>query len=901
LRSPCHDCHLHPLRISLLGTPIVEFDGRPLDVDTRKATAMLAHLAVTGHAQSREVVAALLWPEFDIDRSRAALRRTLSTLRTALDDRFVTADRTSIALDLSDAWFDLAEFRRAAADPRADLARLAAAVDLHRGDLLDGFFIRSSAAFDDWLELAAEAIRQERAAALDRLVDALAAAGRNEEAVARAEQRLALDPLHEPAHRRLIERYAASGRRADAMRQYRECVRVLDRELGVRPLSETTELYNAVNEGRSPAVAAPAPTVTAPAQPLVGREGPWRRLSELHAGIAADGRMAVIEGESGVGKTRLADELVAALRAGGAPAIAARPSAGERGLAYGVVAQLLRAALDLDAGEPPAHAVEEAARLLPELGPPPPASLEDPGARLRFLEAVCQLVARAGAADAPGVVLVDDLHWCDPASLDALGYLARRLDGRRLLVLLTRRTDEPDPDRACARLAQLGERLPLGRLTRADVGAIAHAQGLGETEADALFAESEGLPLFLAELLAAGRPAEATPTGVREAVESRLDAVSETAAQVLSAAAVIGRTFDVDTVRTASGRSGEEVAAALEELCARGLIVERDAAYDFGHERIRAAVDDRAGLARRRLLNGRVAEALALRHGYPSLVARHLELAGREDEAAAAYATAGDRARSLSAGAEALAHYRSALALGHPDPAALHEAIGDVHTLRGEYAAALAAYDAAAAHAGEARLGTIEHKIGGVHERRGEWEPAERHLREALDRGAPAARVQADRGLVAWRRGDAGALDLCREALRLAEAEGDAEAAARAHNILGLLGAGTEHFQRSLELSEALPDPTIRIAGLNNLARARAAAGDLDPAADLVREALRLVSAQGDRHREAALRNNLADTLHRAGRDDEAMEELKRAVAIFAEVGGHEDEPQPGVWRLVEW
>jgi Tetratricopeptide repeat len=61
------------------------------------------------------------------------------------------------------------------------------------------------------------------------------------------------------------------------------------------------------------------------------------------------------------------------------------------------------------------------------------------------------------------------------------------------------------------------------------------------------------------------------------------------------------------------------------------------------------------------------------------------------------------------------------------------------------------------------------------------------------------------------------------------------------------------------------------------------------------------VAAQGDRHREAALRNNLADTLHRAGRDDEAMEELKRAVAIFAEVGGHEDEPQPGVWRLVEW
>ncbi len=892
---------MHPLRISLLGTPLIEVDGRPLEVDTRKATAMLAHLAVTGHAQSREVVAALLWPEFDIDRSRAALRRTLSTLRTALGGRWLDADRSSIALALDGAWFDLAEFRRTAADPAAGAGALAAAVDLHRGDLLAGFFIRSSAAFDDWLELAAEGIRRERAAALDRLVDALTASGRGDEAVARAEQRLALDRLHEPSHRRLISCYAASGRRGDALRQYRECVRVLDRELGVRPLSETTELYNAVNEGRSPTVSETPPAMPSPAQPLVGRDGPWRLLTELHASIAADGRMAVIEGESGVGKTRLAEELVAALGERGAPAIAARPSAGERALAYGVVAQLLRSAIERIGPALPPHCADEAARLLPELGPAPATSLDDPGARLRFLEAVCQLLALASDAPAAGVVLVDDLHWCDPASLDALGYLARRLEGRRLFLLATRRTDEPDPDHACARLARAGERVVLARLTRADVAELARSQGLSAGEADALYSESEGLPLFLAELLAAGRPADTTPAGVHEVVQTRLDAVSETAAQVLSAAAVIGRTFDSDTVRSASGRSDDEVVAALDELCARGLIVERDAAYDFGHERVRAAVDERAGLARRRLLHGRVAEALTLRHGDAALIARHLERAGREDEAAPAYATAGDRARALSAGAEAISHYRSALALGHPDPAHLHEAIGDVHTLRGDYAAALHAYDAAAAHADPARLARIEHKLATVHERRGEWEPAERHLQEALALGAPPARVQADRGLVAWRRGDPDALGLCHEALRLAEREGDDEAAARAHNILGLLGEGSDHLERSLALSERLADPSIRIAALNNLARARFAAGELEPASALVREALALVAAQGDRHREAALRNNLADTLHRAGRDDEAMEELKRAVAIFAEVGGHEDEPQPGVWQLVEW
>ena len=120
-------------------------------------------------------------------------------------------------------------------------------------------------------------------------------------------------------------------------------------------------------------------------------------------------------------------------------------------------------------------------------------------------------------------MFVDDLHWCDPASLDALGYLARRLAGRRLLLLATRRTDEPDPDHACARLAQAGERIALGRLTRADVAELARSQGLGPGDADALYAESEGLPLFLAELLAAGRPVD---TDARRACARRSRAAS---------------------------------------------------------------------------------------------------------------------------------------------------------------------------------------------------------------------------------------------------------------------------------------------------------------------------------------------------------------------------------------
>ena len=129
-------------------------------------------------------IAELLWPDADAERSRSALRRTLSTLRTALGDGRLRTDRLNVGLDLDDAFFDLAEFRRLAADPDAGVEELAAAAALHRGDLLAGFALRDSVDFDDWQREAQEVVRRERAALLDRLADALADAGPLDEAIA---------------------------------------------------------------------------------------------------------------------------------------------------------------------------------------------------------------------------------------------------------------------------------------------------------------------------------------------------------------------------------------------------------------------------------------------------------------------------------------------------------------------------------------------------------------------------------------------------------------------------------------------------------------------------------------------------------------------------------------------
>jgi len=889
------------LSIWLLGTPRVAVDGAPWSVDTRKATALLAFLAVTGHAHSRAVVANLLWPDAATDQSRNALRRTLSTLRAALGEGRVIGERDSIALDLDGAWFDLAAVRLVAGDPDADAGALLEACELHRDDLLAGFALRNSPAFDDWQRDCAEAIRRERAALLDRVVDGLIDAGRFDDAVTRARQRLGLDPLHEPSHRRLIELYAAAGRRGDAIAQYRECVRVLDRELAVAPLSATTAAYDAVSTGITvPVGAEPQPPAPAGELPLVGRDAELRRLTEAFGPNGDNGAVIVIEGESGVGKTRLAAEAIGQLARRGARVVTARGHSGERGLAYGVLAQLLRAAI-ADSDEPLAPELRgELARLLPALGAAPGSDLEQPGARLRFLEAVCDVIAgdsrRAGT-----VAFVDDLQWCDPASLDALAYFARRLRDGRLLLLCARRTDEPDPGHRHASLMEAGRRLMLGRLGREQVVDLAFRTGLDEAAADNVFRESEGLAVFVAELLRPGRSEEQSG-GVHEAFKARLDATSEAAAHALGAAALIGRTFDPGIVQAASARPEDEVAVALDELVARGLVIALKDTYEFGHERLRALAEERLGPARRRALHRRIADALCARRVEPAIFARHYELAGQDQPAAAAYAAAGERARTLAAGAEAITHYETALALGHPDPFLLHEAIGDLRTLRGEYRHALAAYDAAAAQCPEADVGRLEHKLGGVHERRGDWQLAEPHFKQALALGAEPAAVHSDLSRIAWRDGRLEeARTLALQALAFAEEAEKDDLAAQAHNVLGLLGCDRGHLERSLELSSRLADPTIRIAALNNLAREHALSGELGNAQERLGEALSLCIAQGDRHREAALRNNLADVLHKAGRRDAASDELERAVSILAMIASEGDTLYPGVWDLLEW
>ncbi len=208
---------------------------------------------------------------------------------------------------------------------------------------------------------------------------------------------------------------------------------------------------------------------------------------------------------------------------------------------------------------------------------------------------------------------------------------------------------------------------------------------------------------------------------------------------------------------------------ALEALTSHGILREiaegtgAAPSYNFTHEKLQGLVYDETGLARRRLLHGRAARFLSERArlrrdlaAHAAQIGRHFRLAGQDADAASHFALAGDHARSLYANAEALAQFQAALALGHPETCRLHEAIGDMHTLLAAYTASLASYEVAAAlcEPGSPALAEIEHKLGNVHARRGEWLSAEAHFSAASDiLGRPEFPAAVGRILADWSLG----------------------------------------------------------------------------------------------------------------------------------------------------
>ncbi|HEY7203526.1 MAG TPA: AAA family ATPase [Methylomirabilota bacterium] len=688
------------LDLTLLGGFGARVGTRCLVLPSRKARALLAYLAVpTGRAHTRDKLAGLLWGDTAEPQARNSLRQCLFGIRRILVAHHVRAlvvDGESVALDHAAVRVDVAAFDRMVTEgSRASLSR---ARDLHRGPFLDGLLLHEPA-FEDWLMAERRALAERATQALARLIDRHVEAGAMDQAIQAGLDLVALDPLSEPAHCTVMRLHAALGQRGAALRQYQACADLLRRELGVEPDATTQRLYreilrhevipDSVSDRSAPAPAASPARASAP---LAGRAGELGRLHEVAAEARRGrGRVVVLLGEAGIGKSRLVEEVLAKTGAEGWRVIVGRSYETERMLALGVWAGAFRAAGLTARREALADLGAtwraELARLLPDLADPDARTPRSSGSELRLFEAVARWLEGL-AATSPLLVVLEDLHWADEASLRLAAFLARRLERRAMLMIVTTRIEEIGDAPMLGRVLQelsREQRLteialgPLGRAATADLvrGRVAHR--IPESDLDALgervWRISEGNPFIAVETVETRHEGvslepdteKSLPIRVRAMLLGRVDRLGERSRGLLEVAAVIGRDFEFSLVQHAAGMDEAVAATALEELVRRRLVQGVGERFDFTHDQIWEVVYAQLSPVRRRLLHAAVARAIEARHA-ADLAPRHAALGvhwtkGQVwDRAITHLRAAGTQAASRGAYREAVALFEQALA-----------------------------------------------------------------------------------------------------------------------------------------------------------------------------------------------------------------------------------------------
>jgi DNA-binding SARP family transcriptional activator/pimeloyl-ACP methyl ester carboxylesterase len=246
------------LKLFMLGTPRIEFEGKPIDFHLRKATALLVYFAVKKRKISRDELVAIFWPESDRSSALANLRRTLYIINKAVGDEALLVGMDTIGFtSMVSIWTDVEIFRQRLLEFKREdssqeeiapqgLQILEEVVAIYKDDFLAGFSLPDTPEFDEWLFFESESLRKSLSSALIDLSRCYQKARNYDRAIFHARHWLSLDTLHEPAHCLLMELYTQAGQQAAALRQYKECVRILDSELGVSPQLGTRKLYESI-------------------------------------------------------------------------------------------------------------------------------------------------------------------------------------------------------------------------------------------------------------------------------------------------------------------------------------------------------------------------------------------------------------------------------------------------------------------------------------------------------------------------------------------------------------------------------------------------------------------------------------------------------------------------------
>lgn len=650
-----------PFRLELLGGARLLGLAEPLPLQ-RRVAAVLAYLALEG-ATPKYRLAGMLWPDSSEAVARNNMRQLLRRLRVASGADLVLGGDV-IALS-ERVRTDAAEL-----DAHVFAGRHAEALAL-TGTLLGALDFDDCPDFDFWLGRAREQLEALRRRAAAAEADAREQQGDVAGAIDVAERLLALDPLSEEAYRRLMRLRYLAGDRMAALATFKRCARMLRKELDAEPHRDTRALARDIERGelRARPEAKPrrhlSPAILRPPV-LVGRGGEWEAME---AGWSA-GRLLLLMGDPGVGKTRLACDFVASK--GPYVRFAARP--GDAAVPYALyvrhVRQLLAERPDVRAGLEPWMRVE-LARLLPELGEP--ASTPDPlrseGDRVRFLDALSEVLRRC----TEGLVafITDDLQFADSASLEVGAYAHARFfqrgDFPRMVDCCRRGELGPDMEALTSKLAEgdLLTRVDLPPLSPEAVGELLASlslPGVADLHTE-VTRYTGGNPLFISETLKhlvetgsleRGWPERLPPPGrVGPLIQQRLERLSPLAVELAQVAALALSDFGLELAAAVLEVPPLAFAAPLRELTGAQIFRGEGFVHDLVMEAVRASIP--AALAA--LLHRRLAQELARRRAAPATIAQHW-LDGGSPERAVPF---------LLAAAEA-----DEAALRHTEAAALH-------------------------------------------------------------------------------------------------------------------------------------------------------------------------------------------------------------------------------------
>jgi len=695
---------------------------------TQKSQSLLAYLVFhRKRPQSREHLINLFWGERPEHKARRSLTTALWHIRSCLPDDYIISDYSSVQVNpQAIIWVDVDEFNHLVHSN--DSENLVMALNLYHGTLLDGFY-------DDWIMNERYRIEADYEEALTRLMLMQQDARLYQQALQTALRLVDQDPLREDAHRLVMRAFCRLGQRNAALEQYRHCRQLVQEELGAEPMAETVELYQTILDGRFETGLANARLIASkahvntihrtgqdPLNPiiygrLVGREQEMTFLRDRYQEVlAGHGTLVLVSGEAGVGKTRLIEEFAHRLRWEGVRVLWGRCYEFERIVPYQPISEALQTVLSTltptDLANLPSWILTELARLLPELSERCPGISSGTAVPLdqeqaHFFEAVALFLAGL-AEKAPLALILDDLHLAANSTLEMVHFLTRHLAGRAVLIVGTLRPESIGQHRLFQELQRqlscddLAWSLNVAGLSPQAVAAlILEMSGSGTAIAPLarrLYEETEGNPFFLIEtvksLFEAGlvcmergawqgdfeqisQAKLPLPSGVSEAIQTRVSRLGQRVRQALQVASVLGREFDLQLLSAASKRDEEATLEILDVLLRRGFVDEgsgvlgRD--YVFHHHKIQEVIYAGLPIRRRQHLHARVGKEIERQYaldaeGVAGELAFHFQEGRLVDKALAPKAVrylllAGDQARLVYAHREAIDFYTRALTL----------------------------------------------------------------------------------------------------------------------------------------------------------------------------------------------------------------------------------------------